>query len=82
MKLDHRLSGLLGAGWLTVGALSVTGIAATTLLETTPAAVAVTCTNAGTTGLTAAVIATTNETIDPATNPQGAGNVDHQRDRL
>jgi hypothetical protein len=58
MKLDHRLSRLLGAGWLTVGALSVTGIAASTLLVSSPASAA-TCT--GTTlpdGLTAKLVAT------------------------
>jgi len=67
MKLDHRLSRLLGAGWLTVGALSVTGIAASSLLAANPAG-AVSCTSAGTTGLTAAVIATTGTPINSTTN--------------
>ena len=33
MKFDRRLTRLLGASWLTVGALSVTGIAASSLLQ-------------------------------------------------
>ena len=40
MKLDRRLTRLLGASWLTVGALSVTGIAASSLLQSAPAGAA------------------------------------------
>ena len=66
MKLDRRLSRLLGAGWLTVGALSVTGIAASSLLAASPAG-AVSCTAAGSTGLTAALVATASQTITAQT---------------
>ncbi len=72
MKLDHRLPRLLGAAWLTVGALGVTDIAASSLLQSAPAGATPTCVAAGTTGLTAAIVATANQIIDPATNPQGA----------
>ncbi len=68
MKFDRRLTRLLGASWLTVGALSVTGIAATSLLESGPAGAAPTCLAAGSTGLTAAIVATTaNKIIDQTT---------------
>jgi hypothetical protein len=62
MKLDRRLTRLLGASWLTVGALSVSGIAASSLLQSSPADAASTCTG-GTTlpsGLTAKVSVTAN----------------------
>ena len=66
MKLDRRLTRLLGASWLTVGALSITGIAASSLLQAS-AAGAAGCTAAGTTGLTAAIVATNAQTIDQTT---------------
>ena len=66
MMLDRRLSRLLGAGWLTIGALGVTGIAASSLLQATPAG-AVSCVSAGSTGLTAALVATTGQTITAQT---------------
>jgi hypothetical protein len=73
MKFDHRLTRLLGAGWLTVGALSVTGIAASALLEASPASAA-TC--AGPTlpsGLTAAVSVATNNTTIASQNINATG---------
>ncbi len=68
MKLDRRLTRLLGASWLSVGALSVSGIAASSLLQSGPAGAAPTCVAAGTTGLTAALVATTNQTINVTNN--------------
>ncbi len=62
MKLDRRLTRLLGASWLTVGALSLTGIAASSLLQASPAG-ALTCSAAGTTGLTAAIVVTNAQLI-------------------
>ena len=67
MKLDRRATRLFGASGLIVGALSLTGIAASSLLQATPAAAA-TCSAAGTTGLTAAIVVTNAQlTIDQAT---------------
>ena len=67
MKFDRRLTRLLGASWLTVGALSVTGIAASSLLQSAPAGALPTCVAAGSTGLTAAVDATAGQTIKAQT---------------
>ena len=66
MKLDRRLTRLLGASWLTVGALSITGIAASSLLQAGRPGRR-DCTAAGTTGLTAAIVATNAQTIDQTT---------------
>ena len=67
MKFDRRLTRLLGASWLIVGALSVTGIAASSLLQSGPAGAAPTCVAAGSTGLTAAVDATAGQIIKAQT---------------
>ena len=70
MKTKKRaLTRLLGASALGASALAVGGTAATTLF--TQSAGAVGCTAAGSTGLTAAQVATTNQTISASVDATG-----------
>ena len=68
MKTGRRITRLIGAAGLTVGALSAAGITASFLVVTAGPAAAAGCSPAGTTGLTAAVVANgtaiTAQTID------------------
>ncbi len=70
MKRGRRLPRLFGAAGLTLGALSAAGITTSSLLLTATPAAAAGCVPAGTTGLTAAVVA--NGTLIDSTG----GNID------
>ncbi|HEY1652751.1 MAG TPA: right-handed parallel beta-helix repeat-containing protein [Acidimicrobiales bacterium] len=64
MRFERRLSRLVGAAGLAVSALGTAGIAASAMvIQAGPAGASPTCVTAGTTGLTAAVDATSSETI-------------------